>query len=1028
MPGSKFFKTAGRFALILLLLALVIPYLVDINHYKGYIEQELGESLGGTATIKKLKLFAGLGLGVQGTGLSLYSPDSSRTLFSAEKIILYFSLEKLLHGQIEIKSCSLVKPRLTIIRNPQGNYNLFPKKQPTPSSSKQLKAPAEKPPDFLKKLSIEQIKIKEGQLDFIDKTNGYDSFRLGHLFAGFYRTKGTSGSLSARFTAFEPVKGKIGQFRVKTRITAPSFTVEGLKQAEMEGGFFLEGLDFSVIKQYWLPRLPWIWLEKAEIDVKGTVQGHPSGDFSLKAEVKGKRVEFAYPEIFSNYLPGDRVSVKVNLARQGTVMDLFLRDIKVQAEGAGVRGSIGITDLLREEIAMDLDLKLTPFNAGLAKKYISYPVIPEQVNEFIRHSVFRGNFSGVTVKLKGSIDDIGDITIPGNEGVLQVSGQVKDGAVKLPGKNGEISDIAGSMLLKDGKIVLENVSALIGTSPVRVPALRIDRLYQDPEYHLKADLEIPFQHEFIEKRISRYCEPLAFAGTGALSAEITGPDGGWKISGQADLTKTKYQYLPWLDKPAGLSNRIDFSLSIPRKDRLVIKKFVYYSNKTQLAVTGAYTPPEYDLALKTESARLADIYPLISAWYAGKINPPEGEMNLQAALKQSPGNTLKNLSLKLTQGKISLKQSPVSLYGLEATARSTGNEKYKVSVSSGSGGYKELPFNKIRATAFYTPSRLSVDNFTSQVGGGLFSGKGTVSFNPDDAARQSRNKYEIDFHLKKGKAKQFLKGLKIGVYKEFSGTLDFSGHLSNSRFESRFSPGEFPSPKLYARLVGKGIIREKDTDTAQFDDTIRTREDLTKLLDGAGINERRPIFEAWSDSYQERLVEYPHGDFHLSLTNGRIEGYAALNKVLYLVNPDALLKSKSQDFSKKGYPYKSFKGTFKVNKGIFHTEDLLLDSNSWKILVLGDIDYPRENLDLKLYVQPLRMVDSMVEAIPLLGKVVKGKNRGLIEACFRVKGNYQKPDVSSTQMEGLVNKTLGIIGRFFTLPLDLFQKEKKDEN
>jgi AsmA protein len=127
---------------LLVAAALIVPHLIDINHYHNQIQAELQKRLGRQVTLGNMHL-------------SLFPPSfqvenvtiaddarfaTSRPFATAEKLAVSVKFWPLLHKELEVKSLELVRPHIELIRDAQGAWNfatLGQEPKPAPSQSAQ---------------------------------------------------------------------------------------------------------------------------------------------------------------------------------------------------------------------------------------------------------------------------------------------------------------------------------------------------------------------------------------------------------------------------------------------------------------------------------------------------------------------------------------------------------------------------------------------------------------------------------------------------------------------------------------------------------------------------------------------------------------------------------------------------------------------------------------------------------------------------------------------------------------------------
>ena len=106
----------GGLVALLLVAALALPALLDVERYRGHIENALSSATGWQAELGAIDFspWRGMVLTVQPTSLSAPG-DSSR--FDAESIEIRAEIMPLLKGQLRVRSITLVKPEILLVRD-----------------------------------------------------------------------------------------------------------------------------------------------------------------------------------------------------------------------------------------------------------------------------------------------------------------------------------------------------------------------------------------------------------------------------------------------------------------------------------------------------------------------------------------------------------------------------------------------------------------------------------------------------------------------------------------------------------------------------------------------------------------------------------------------------------------------------------------------------------------------------------------------------------------------------------------------
>lgn len=175
----------------------------------------------------------------------------------------------------------------------------------------------------------------------------------------------------------------------------------------------------------------------------------------------------------------------------------------------------------------------------------------------------------------------------------------------------------------------------------------------------------------------------------------------------------------------------------------------------------------------------------------------------------------------------------------------------------------------------------------------------------------------------------------------------------------------------------------------------------------------------------EELEQSLKGTLNLVLEDGNFRKFTVLANVLRIINftPDPV----------KGVPYKYLQASFQLRQGVAETKDLNFVSDTAKISGVGTIDLGGGKVDMLLGVQPLRTMDRAVEflklgKIPVLGRLLFGKEQSVLVVAVEVKGPLEDPKVVAVPEESLGRGVLGVFRRVLELPAKLVPSAKSGRN
>src|SRR5262245_11305397 len=178
-------RKLGIAVLVILVLivvaALAIPYLVDVNRYHDRIQSELQQRLARPVSLGEMHLrVIPLAIRVENP---IIAEDprfgGSKPFAQAEELRVSVELMPLLSRELQVNSLELLRPRIELIKNREGVWNFStlgqqpqqPAPEPTKPSAGKPTAPQQpqaSPEQAQKPLTLKDLKITDGQVAYAD--------------------------------------------------------------------------------------------------------------------------------------------------------------------------------------------------------------------------------------------------------------------------------------------------------------------------------------------------------------------------------------------------------------------------------------------------------------------------------------------------------------------------------------------------------------------------------------------------------------------------------------------------------------------------------------------------------------------------------------------------------------------------------------------------------------------------------------------------------------------------------------------
>jgi uncharacterized protein YhdP len=152
-----------------------------------------------------------------------------------------------------------------------------------------------------------------------------------------------------------------------------------------------------------------------------------------------------------------------------------------------------------------------------------------------------------------------------------------------------------------------------------------------------------------------------------------------------------------------------------------------------------------------------------------------------------------------------------------------------------------------------------------------------------------------------------------------------------------------------------------------------------------------------------------NGAFSLKINEGTIHRMRVLVQLLNVLDLSRWFSFQLPDLSKQGIRFRAITGDFTVSHGVYHTDNLVVDSDDLRMTGAGKIDVPRDEIDLLVAVRPFSGVDTAISYIPLLGRGIAAVKNSFLVASFNIRGRIDDPTITPAPLGTLSEWVLGVL-------------------
>ncbi len=158
------------------------------------------------------------------------------------------------------------------------------------------------------------------------------------------------------------------------------------------------------------------------------------------------------------------------------------------------------------------------------------------------------------------------------------------------------------------------------------------------------------------------------------------------------------------------------------------------------------------------------------------------------------------------------------------------------------------------------------------------------------------------------------------------------------------------------------------------------------------------------------------GHARLIVEKGWIRQTDPILEALSLISLERIFKQGATAVQDGRLSFDLIDGEFEIEKGKILVQNLIFQSPAINASAAGTIDLNRDQIQLKIGLQPLGTVDSLVSGIPLIGNILTGKEKSVIAYSLEITGSLSDPQVRSVPFKNIGKSALGYVERMVFTP------------
>ncbi|MGH7847812.1 MAG: AsmA-like C-terminal domain-containing protein [Candidatus Binatia bacterium] len=1019
---SRLIRIASALAIgivpFLVIVLFLLNHLIEAGEFRRLLIRELEESSQLKVSMGAVEMEFGGVTGISLHDFSLRDPVDSRPLVSAPKVVTRVALLPLWHWQIVVQELRFHQPALQVSRNEAGQVDLLE------ILSRVL---FRKRGDFPFALDVKKISIDGGHVTFRDDYRQAASLvtelRQANLSLervtqrGFLRRPSVGASdrgptvetpaLDYELGAVLGREGKSVAVASRGRIQFPEKTFE-LRRARLDAELRTSGWPAGLLQEYYQDILPvksWSGNVSLRLSLSGTVA--ESMRAAGEAVLRDLKVN-AEPILAGTVSPGNgRLEVDLEWQKKEIRLkrlQLSSEEILLAAQGSAV---------FNAENDPYLRLKIsTPFlPLTVARTYLPPTFLGSSRWRSLAQSLNQGEIRLASLDLDGRLSEIRGLGQLSPEERVAFVAEVRDAAADpagpeyLPLRNvsGLLTFEKGILYFKGfkgayGRSRLDDVSGFLrghaGGDLLELRArgeLNVEELHQQ----LKPDL-------FPEPLVKAVGKPTEVSGKAAIDLSIRTDFGSRpQIQGQIGLAEAALQadHIALKD----INGEINISPGEITTEKLTASFAGSPVTLRCLVRDYASEKSQLDLTVETPGVGAAEISRLLLHSGAVQEGTVRGWLRYQTSLSQDTDRKvsgvleLQGVQAQLTSfrepprqifGTIRLDEKTVDLQGMRAQVGNFGVE------FSGRLNWTEKP----RLVFMLNSPEMDI---------ALLLPKETA----DKESWYDRFEASGKVSIGKGRFEGFeFANLRTDLFLErrLWRLENFTASASGGKVDGRASFMDWPK--------GLDYVLEPKIQNVPVQRLLGWFDTGTREITGSVNLEGKVESNGLSRAERKRNMT---GHFNLEIQNGVGRRLTLLVRILNLMDLTRWFSFQLPDFNQQGIRFRRITGDFKIVKGVYSAENLLVDSDDISITGAGQYDAPNDVIDAVVALRPFPRMGSVVSYIPLIGPGIAGIKDSIMVASFRVQGPVEEAVITPAPLSTLSEffySALRIPQRILTLP------------
>ena len=1000
--------TVGLFFIVSI---LAFYYLIRVGEFRRFLIDEIEHGANLKLQLGAADLEVGWIMGIVFRNIAISDSEAAQPAITAERLTARVALLPLLHRQVVFYEIRLQRPTAQLVRDKDGRIPLL---------DKLLNLPFLKQTESEFSLDLRTIKLQGADIHYADQRpeSALGTWRLVNADVELERVRGQRlRDFMRQFLKHEPSDSRAAalEFDLRSAVVKDNakmnlkaqgrllFPNEALELREARWIADVELVDFpaSLIKDHAGARLP-IKSLTGHLGQRIHLEGNPATQLHVKSDLELKQLSVDAPELFLTPVTGVDGRMNFEVDWSHNYLRVLRADFRAKDIKFWLQGDVDARD--SKDPHFRFSLSALPAPVSVLRKYLPLKIVDSSKVEKTVNSIQSGRVEIKKAGINATLGQLRRLAQTGTGKQVWFEAELRDIAGTLGGEGSlPLRSVDGKVILENGILAFRNIRGAYGDSRFS----DVDGSYVlSPtekgklELELKGDVNLAELKEqvkaglftaraakiasslqdlggrskinFALKRLAD--APLQFDGKIALeNARVRYDDHSFSdVQGEVTFTPNEI-------KTERLRAQVSGS---PVQLQLAIKDYDSEDGTFDLGIESAGVRAGVVTSLLLDTGTLKDTGTVRGAVrYSGSFNTKVRRKFVGDLDLQNVQMTIRPLlqPLRELNGKIKIDEAGVDFQNINASlagfpASASGRWRY--------GEKTQLLFD-------FSAPNLDITYLISQI-------------DPESSEFYANLVAEGKIALSKGRIKNFeFSDLKTNatidhrVWRLSNVTARSAGGTIvgvTTIFDRPDTLGVVAQPKIQGVPVQSFLNWFNITNTE-----MTGKVNLTGKLETVGNND------------PERKQNL-NGAFNLRIEDGTINRMRILVQILNLLDLSRWFTLQLPDLSKEGIRFRSITGDFKVNKGVYSTENLVVDSSDLRMTGSGRIDVPKDELDFVVAVRPFAGIDSAMNYIPILGRGIAAIKNSFLVASFNITGSIDDPTITPAPLGTLAEWFWGVLG------------------